>query len=351
MAEHVATVSLHKVGERHRRFPGVLNGSVPRRRLVTPRRKAALVAAGGLIAGALGGMLGQTLWDAGRAAAAPSAAAGANHQVTAATPAGQGARVNAPDTRQALRDLGVVRGVYELKGPVSAPAGAWTVFAVDGPARFARTDTTAPFAFRFDTRGIPDGRYVVTVRLGMPGRAPMTWTSALAVANAADPASRGRIPGRPRPPASPTGTAQPPATNPTQPPGTAPSSDFLTQVVDLTNQQRAANGCGALKVNATLAQVAQAHSADMAANNYFSHDSQNGQSPFDRMTAAGYHFSAAAENIAAGQRTPSDVVTAWMNSEGHRANILNCTYTEIGVGYATGGSYGTYWTQDFGKPM
>jgi len=325
----------------------VQNGSsVPSRRLVTPRRKAALVAAGGLIAGALGGMLGQTLWDAGQAAATPGAGASADHRVTAATPAGQGSRVNAPDTtRGNLRDLGVARGVYELRGPAAAPAGSWTVFAVDGPARFARTDASAPFAFRFDTRVIPDGRYVVTVRLSAPGRTPMAWNSTLVVANGSDPASRGRIPGRPR------STATTPPGAPAQPTVPPTNGDFVTQVVALTNQQRAASGCGALRVNATLTQVAQAHSADMAANNYFSHDSQNGASPFDRMTAAGYRFSAAAENIAAGQRTPSDVVTAWMNSEGHRANILNCTYTEIGVGYATGGSYGTYWTQDFGKPM
>ena len=329
------------------------NGSSVPRRLGTPRRKAALVAAGGLIAGALGGMLGQTLWDAGRAAATPSAAAPANHGITADS-AGPGTRVNAPvSTPRALRDLGVVRGVYELAGPRSAPAGSWTVFALDGPVRFARTDTTAPFTLRFDTRTVPDGRYVVIIRLGTRGRPPVAWNTTLVVANgSADTASRGRIPGRPRPTPS-SGAPSQPGT-PAQPGGggsTAPSGDFIQQVVQLTNQQRAANGCGALTVNATLTQVAQAHSADMAANNYFSHDSQDGRSPFDRMSQAGYRFSAAAENIAAGQRTPQDVVTAWMNSEGHRANILNCTYTEIGVGYATGGSYGTYWTQDFGKPM
>jgi uncharacterized protein YkwD len=121
-------------------------------------------------------------------------------------------------------------------------------------------------------------------------------------------------------------------------------------VVTLTNAQRTANGCPALRVNAILTRVAQAHSADMAANNYFSHTSQDGRSPFQRMTDAGYQFRSAAENIAAGQRTPQDVVTGWMNSAGHRANILNCSLTEIGVGYATGGSYGRYWTQDFGTP-
>jgi uncharacterized protein YkwD len=333
--------------------PRVQHGSSVPRRLGTPRRKAALVAAGGLIAGALGGMLGQSLWDAGRAAATPSAAAKTANQRLTVEAAVPGSRVNAPvETPKSARDLGVVRGVYELTGPRVAPAGSWTVFALDGPVRFARTDKAAPFAMRFDTRTIPDGRYVVTVRLGQLNKAPLTWNSTLTVANSTDPASRGRIPGRPRPtgttrPGQPT--QQPTPTQPTSVP-TAPA-DFIAQVVQLTNQKRAAVGCGALAVNATLTQVAQAHSADMATNNYFSHDSQDGRSPFDRMTQAGYRFSAAAENIAAGQRTPQDVVTAWMNSEGHRANIENCTYTEIGVGYATGGSYGTYWTQDFGKPQ
>jgi uncharacterized protein YkwD len=88
----------------------------------------------------------------------------------------------------------------------------------------------------------------------------------------------------------------------------------------------------------------------MATRNYFDHATPEGKSPFDRMTAAGYVFRAAAENIAAGQRTPESVVQAWMNSAGHRANILNCSLREIGVGVANGGSFGIYWTQDFGTP-
>ena len=132
----------------------------------------------------------------------------------------------------------------------------------------------------------------------------------------------------------------------------APSGGVTTQVVTLTNAERAKAGCGPLTVNATLTAVAQAHSQDMATNNYFDHNSQDGRTPFDRMTAAGYRYSTAAENIAAGQRTPQDVMTAWMNSPGHRANILNCALKQIGVGYATGSSsqYGVYWTQDFGTP-
>ena len=166
--------------------------------------------------------------------------------------------------------------------------------------------------------------------------------------------SRSRHPA-PRPTMSapaPTRTAprpNPPAPSTAAP---APSGGVTTQVVTLTNAERAKAGCGPLTVNATLIAVAQAHSQDMATNNYFDHNSQDGRTPFDRMTAAGYRYSTAAENIAAGQRTPQDVMTAWMNSPGHRANILNCALKQIGVGYATGSSsqYGKYWTQDFGTP-
>jgi uncharacterized protein YkwD len=167
-------------------------------------------------------------------------------------------------------------------------------------------------------------------------------------------------PSRSRPPAprptmsapAPTRTAprpKPPAPTTVAP---APSGGVTTQVVTLTNAERAKAGCGPLTVNATLTSVAQAHSQDMATNNYFEHNSQDGRTPFDRMTAAGYRYSTAAENIAAGQRTPQDVMTAWMNSPGHRANILNCALRQIGVGYATDSSsrYGVYWTQDFGTP-
>ncbi len=130
----------------------------------------------------------------------------------------------------------------------------------------------------------------------------------------------------------------------------------LDQVLALTNSERAANGCGALSINNTLAVVAQAHAVDMAENDFFDHNSLNGQSPFDRMRAAGYSFSSAAENIAAGYSTPASVVAGWMNSAGHRANILNCSFTEIGIGYYrlnsdTGDiNYVWYWVQDFGRP-
>lgn len=121
---------------------------------------------------------------------------------------------------------------------------------------------------------------------------------------------------------------------------------YEQEVFDLVNQIREENGLEPFVYNATLAQVARAHSQDMIDRNFFDHYNPDGESPFDRMTDAGIRWSMAAENIAGGQRTPEAVVTAWMNSPGHRANILGgCK--ELGVGLALGGSYGYYWTQCF----
>lgn len=133
----------------------------------------------------------------------------------------------------------------------------------------------------------------------------------------------------------------------------APAADagaYEQEVLALTNAQRTGAGCPALTWNATLASVARAHSQDMATNNYFDHNTPSGTTPEQRITAAGYTYTQMAENIAAGQATPADVMASWMASAGHKANILNCGLTQLGVGYATGGSSGWYWTQDFGTP-
>jgi len=121
---------------------------------------------------------------------------------------------------------------------------------------------------------------------------------------------------------------------------------FEQQVFDLTNQQRSQQGLLPLTLNLTLNDVAEKHSQDMATRNYFSHQGLDGSQPWDRMRAEGYVYSRAAENIAFGQPTPQAVVDAWMNSPGHRQNILDPNLKEIGVGY-----YNAYWTQDFGTAM
>jgi uncharacterized YkwD family protein/spore coat assembly protein SafA len=120
-----------------------------------------------------------------------------------------------------------------------------------------------------------------------------------------------------------------------------------TQVVQLTNQERAKHGLKPLTQDWELSRVARYKSMDMRDKNYFSHDSPTYGSPFTMMKNFGISYRAAAENIAAGQTTAQEVVNAWMNSPGHRANILNGTYTYIGVGYAKGGTQRYYWTQMF----
>ncbi|WP_077210854.1 SafA/ExsA family spore coat assembly protein [Bacillus dakarensis] len=120
-----------------------------------------------------------------------------------------------------------------------------------------------------------------------------------------------------------------------------------SQVIQLTNQERAKYGLKPLRANWELSRVARYKSEDMRDRNYFSHTSPSYGSPFDMIRSFGLTYRSAAENIAAGQTTPQQVVQAWMNSEGHRRNILSASYTEIGVGYAEGGSRRHYWTQMF----
>jgi uncharacterized protein YkwD len=119
------------------------------------------------------------------------------------------------------------------------------------------------------------------------------------------------------------------------------------RVLVLTNGERAKHGCGALRGDSRLAAAARAHSADMAVHHYFDHNSQDGTTPWDRIKRAGY-TQPGAENIAMGYPTAAAVMTGWMNSPGHRANILNCKLRALGVGVHSAGSGGPWWTQDFG---
>jgi uncharacterized protein YkwD/stress response protein SCP2 len=120
------------------------------------------------------------------------------------------------------------------------------------------------------------------------------------------------------------------------------------KVVELTNAERARAGLPALAVDPLLAAAAQAHSTDMVARAFYSHTSPDGSQPWDRAAAAGSRRRTIGENIACGQRSPAQVVEGWMNSPGHRANILKPAFTHIGIGLAGGGQMGTYWTQLFG---
>jgi len=123
------------------------------------------------------------------------------------------------------------------------------------------------------------------------------------------------------------------------------------EVIRLVNIQRGNIGLPKLSTNWQLSRIARYKSQDMINKNYFSHISPTYGSPFNMMENFGLKFSAAGENIAMGQQTPSSVVTAWMNSPGHKANILNPSYTQIGVGLAKNSNGTCYWTQMFIKPL
>lgn len=121
-------------------------------------------------------------------------------------------------------------------------------------------------------------------------------------------------------------------------------SAFESRVIDLTNEQRRKNGLQNLQPDTALSNVAQEKSNDMKAKSYFSHTSPTYGSPFDMMRDFGVTYQSAGENIAMGQQSAEEVVNAWMNSEGHRKNILSPNFTHIGVGHT---SSGNYWTQMF----
>ncbi|WP_328429641.1 sigma-70 family RNA polymerase sigma factor [Streptomyces sp. NBC_00443] len=145
----------------------------------------------------------------------------------------------------------------------------------------------------------------------------------------------------PRPSSRPTRTAT--STPQTQ----AAPSGAVAQVVALVNKERSAAGCGPLSEDSQLNQAALRHSEDMDARDFFDHTNPDGADPGQRVTAAGYTWSTYGENIAQGQQTPEAVMESWMNSPGHRANILNCSFKDIGVGIHKA-SGGPWWTQVFG---
>ncbi|WP_409347188.1 CAP domain-containing protein [Paenibacillus sp. MBLB4367] len=122
----------------------------------------------------------------------------------------------------------------------------------------------------------------------------------------------------------------------------ASQSAYASQVVDLVNQERAKAGLKPLSSDSALAAMALDKAKDMYTNNYFDHNSPTYGSPFDMMKSYGIRYTYAGENIAKGQRTPQEVMTAWMNSAGHRQNILSPNFTKIGVAY-----YNGEWVQEF----
>ncbi|AIS02110.1 sigma-70 family RNA polymerase sigma factor [Streptomyces glaucescens] len=237
--------------------------------------------------------------------------------------------------RRAVAGAVVVSGVvggglwYFGTDPGTAPERATAAptagaHAVDHPAPSAAEASAS--ALRPPSASVPASPSAAPSKKATPSRSPAGKSTPTA---ARPPAPR------PAPSASATPQAQP------APTGT------VAQVVALVNKERAAAGCAPLTEDPQLNQAAQGHSEDMAARGFFDHTNPDGADPGRRTTAAGYAWSTYGENIARGQQTPEAVMESWMNSPGHRANILNCSFEDIGVGVHDG-SGGPWWTQNFG---
>jgi uncharacterized YkwD family protein len=153
----------------------------------------------------------------------------------------------------------------------------------------------------------------------------------------------------PQPTPAPTPTPVPETTTPapTPAPTTGEFSAYQQEVLNIVNKERTSRGLSALKLSTEVSKVATIKSQDMIDKGYFDHNSPTYGSPFDMMKKFGITYRSAGENIAMGQRTPQEVMTAWMNSEGHRKNILNSSFTEIGIGIAKDKNGRMYWTQMF----
>ncbi|MET9539378.1 CAP domain-containing protein [Streptomyces sp. NPDC006553] len=229
----------------------------------------------------------------------------------------------------------------ELAG--SAHDKAESVALGGGPSDQTPTtgpSTTAPPTAPTSPSAAPHTLTTLSTLPTPPSATPPTSATASAARPSASPSTR-------KPRSAPPATAKPPATEPDS--GTRPAGGGeAEEVVRLVNVERAAAGCKALAVDADLTEAAQDYTDDMAATGNFSHTGTDGSQPQDRIEAAGYTWSRSGENIAKGQADAAAVMDAWMHSPGHRANILNCGFTEIGVGVSTDG--GPWWTQDFGTP-
>jgi uncharacterized protein YkwD len=212
------------------------------------------------------------------------------------------------------------------------------------------TDGTPPTANPSPTQTTPPGDPAPSPTSPTPTVPPTSPT-----------ASPATVPPSPTTPAPSPTTPRPttPAPSPTTPRPTTPAPDpdptgnpaFEAEVLRLVNVERATAGCNALTSDDRLVRAARKHSADMAERGYFSHTTPEGVDFATRISNEGYRWGGAAENIAKGQRTPADVMSSWMNSAGHKANILNCGYRNLGVGVAAEKGGALVWTQDFASPL
>lgn len=230
--------------------------------------------------------------------------------------------------------------------PVVVGTSALGSAASTVPSSNTTATTGAPSTTPTDGLTTPAAPTVGVTTVTVPPTAPRT------TAGTKNPRPKPTKPSQSRPTA--TKTTEPEPSDTPQPPATGGGTSAQErQVLDYTNQIREQQGCGPLRLDSALVEAAGKHASDMVRRHYMDHTNPDGQDPGDRMAAAGYRGSGWGENIAAGYDSAQKVVAAWMQSDGHRKNILNCKFTSIGIGYDAGrvksdlgpGS----WVQDFGR--
>lgn len=242
-----------------------------------------------------------------------------------------------------------------IGGSVAAVMALSISLPIQANAEAGNTATGAPTNFaqfmqyfnQYSLKGFPFSNTTVTVYKSQPVVVPTNTPAPVAtakptatpVATAAPTATPVATPvATAKPTATPVATPKPTAT----PAAVSTQESYIQQIVTLVNKERATAGLSPVSALESLNKVAAAKATDMRTNNYFSHTSPTYGSPFDMMATFGVTYRAAGENIAMGQRTPQEVMTALANSEGHRANILSANFNYIGVGFDN-----NYWVQEF----
>ncbi|MDT0463986.1 CAP domain-containing protein [Streptomyces gibsoniae] len=229
-------------------------------------------------------------------------------------------------------------------------------FTVSGDAGDVQASGTSPTGYAHEqggTSGTADGRgSTSTSRDHERGSATSPAVTPSAPVSSTAPTQEPSQSQSPSPAATQTATTAPPAKKHEKKPKThvpaqrSAATSTAVAVLDLVNQERAKAGCTPVTASNELTKLAQAFSDDMATRNFFDHTDPDGKDPWDRAAVLGI-TDLGGENIARGQTTAQDVMDAWMNSPGHRANILNCDFKTLGVGVHLG-TGGPWWTQDFG---
>ncbi|MFE6068934.1 CAP domain-containing protein [Streptomyces sp. NPDC056525] len=320
-ARAAADVSAARTGGRHRKGGGARPRAARRpsfRTAVTVAGSAAavLTVATGMYVASLG---------TGGTTAAPSVAEPVVSLRSTTTGRGAAATPETVRTAGSVRETGSVREVEAV--------------------RVARPTPSAPSAP--STAATPAPRAAGTAPVGSAPAGPRPETPPKAESERQHEPRPEQAPDQPRP-ARPQGRQQ-------GQPGAAPVAEapagkaarFVQDVIALANTEREKAGCGPLHSESHLRSAAQGHADDMAARDYYEHDNPEGGDAGDRMTGAGYTWSTWGENIHRGPKTPARAMEDWMDSPGHRANILNCSFKDIGVG-VTLTANGPWWVQNFG---